>query len=1806
MKKYYFHRICSVTLVLMCVFSINTSLLAQCPGVSTGYVNPGAASNNTSTGTDNWNNVGNSVSDNNQFATMTNAALLIGGTTRTSNFLVLQNLNLNVPVNAQICGVQVEIRKLSSDNTASNYTRDLDIRLLKGNQVTGTNHANSGVNWPTTETVSTYGTNSDLWGTTLTGFDVSGNGFGVAISIESRAAGLLLPTVISYVDQVRVRVYYYVPTSDIDGDGFQDNADIDLDGDGVTNNNEMMSCTSSGTLTLTNQSDPTVYYPSLMGTTANIITRNTAGAGVSVFNISENFAAISGPEVFTTQDVTTAADQSVQVLRFSQPVYNLSFKLQDVDFASGQFQDQIVINAYSFGQLYQITSSNYTIGSGNFNTFIGSNTFRGLLAMGDTEMNGTISVNIPVLVDSVRFVYSNFDAVNLGNQAYGIGEIMFCSATATEQDFDGDGDPDWKDKDSDDDGILDLYEYQASIGFIPPTGSDSDSDGLDNAFDATTGGTTIIAVNTDGTDNPDFHDLDSDNDTYSDVLEGNDANHDCVVDFPMLNMDNDNDGLDNAYDPNNGGTNAPMQDTDADGLPDWRENTLPTSAAAGPDQTGCNGSYTMAANVPASGMGYWTVTSGSGSFGGVNSPTSTVSGLNVGTNTYNWTIYTDGCHSSADQVSVVHSSAPAAPFVMNNGPLCSGSALNLTTPFVSGATYAWTGPNSFASSAQNPTIAAATSAEAGTYNLTVTNAGCTTPAGSTVVVVDPVATVDAGPNVTSCNGSAVTLSGSFGGSASSITWTTGGTGGLNNASLPNAVYTPSPADILAGSVTLTLTTDNPSGACNAASDQMVVVISANPDATFTYPQTSYCQSTSDPSPVFGPTSSGGVFSSTAGLVINSSSGVIDVSASTPGLYTVNNFIAAAGSCPMATANFNVTIVATPATPVASSNSPVCEGSPINLSTPNVVGGSWAWTGPNTFSNTNQNPTIGSSVILNSGMYSVVLTVGGCSSAPGTTSVTVNPVPATPVVSGPGSICAGQPIPLTCQTFSGATYAWTGPNSFSDPTQNPTIPVSTAAMSGSYSATVTVNGCTSAAGSTSVTVNPIPAAPTAGSNSPVCLGSALNLTASSPSAGTYSWTGPGFSSSLQNPTIASAAVANQGTYDVTITVNGCTSPAGSTTVVVNTNCNPDTDGDGLTDDDETNNTGTDPNNPDTDGDGYNDGGEVNIGSDPLDPCDPNPMNPLCDIDGDGVDNGGETTAGTDPNNPDTDGDGVTDGEEINGVNDPGTPYVPTGTSDPLDPCDPLLSSPTCDQDGDGVDNGDETTSGTDPQDPDTDNDGVNDGEEIFGTDDTNTPYVPTGTSDPLDPCDPLPVGPSCDDTDGDGVTNGDEGTAGTDPNNPDTDGDGVTDGEEINGIDDPSTWYDPSGTSDPLDPCDPLLTSPTCDQDGDGVTNGEEASNGTDPQNPDTDGDGVTDGEEIHGVDDSSTPYVPTGASDPLDPCDPLASVACDTDGDGVPNDDEDNNGTDPNNPDTDGDGVSDGEEVYGTDDPSTPYVPTGTSDPLDPCDPLMTSPGCDQDGDGLTNGEEANEGTDPTNPDTDGDGFDDGDEVDFGSDPLDPCDPNLGSPNCDQDGDGLTNGEEASNGTDPQNPDTDGDGVLDGEEVNGVDDPGTPYVPTGTSDPLDPCDPFSSPACDTDGDGVSDTDEGINGTDPNDSDTDDDGISDGTEITNGWDPLNPCDPNPNAVACTDGVDVPNGFSPNNDGSNDLFVISGLDQYPDNKITIYNRWGGEVFNAAPYKNDWNGTANAGTGDGDELIEATYFYILELEDGNVLKGYIYLTR
>jgi hypothetical protein len=94
-----------------------------------------------------------------------------------------------------------------------------------------------------------------------------------------------------------------------------------------------------------------------------------------------------------------------------------------------------------------------------------------------------------------------------------------------------------------------------------------------------------------------------------------------------------------------------------------------------------------------------------------------------------------GCVGLASAVTGTVNAIPSAPTAGNNGPVCPGATLSLAASTVSGATYAWTGPNSFASSLQNPNISNATTAATGAYYCTATVSGCTSAAGSTSATV---------------------------------------------------------------------------------------------------------------------------------------------------------------------------------------------------------------------------------------------------------------------------------------------------------------------------------------------------------------------------------------------------------------------------------------------------------------------------------------------------------------------------------------------------------------------------------------------------------------------------------------------------------------------------------------------------------------------------------------------------------------------------------------------------------------------------------------------------------------------------------------------------------------------------------------------------------------------------------------------------------------------------------------------------------------------------------------------------------------
>ena len=77
--------------------------------------------------------------------------------------------------------------------------------------------------------------------------------------------------------------------------------------------------------------------------------------------------------------------------------------------------------------------------------------------------------------------------------------------------------------------------------------------------------------------------------------------------------------------------------------------------------------------------------------------------------------------------------------------------------------------------------------------------------------------------------------------------------------------------------------------------------------------------------------------------------------------------------------------------------------------------------------------------------------------------------------------------------------------------------------------------------------------------------------------------------------------------------------------------------------------------------------------------------------------------------------------------------------------------------------------------------------------------------------------------------------------------------------------------------------------------------------------------------------------------------------------------------------------------------------------------------------------------------------------------------------------------------------------------------------------------------------------------------------------------------CSD-ITIMDVLTPNGDGENDVFVVPGIEDFPNNNIEIYNRWGNIVYSTKGYMNEWTGTNNKGA----SLVTGAYYYVINLND------------
>jgi gliding motility-associated-like protein len=511
----------------------------------------------------------------------------------------------------------------------------------------------------------------------------------------------------------------------------------------------------------------------------------------------------------------------------------------------------------------------------------------------------------------------------------------------------------------------------------------------------------------------------------------------------------------------------------------------------------CNGASTGSASLSITGTGPFTYTWTPSA-----QTTSVASGLAAGVYTVIGKDNSSGC-TVTQTVNITQPTALTLNIASSSPSACVGSNITLTATAAGGTSsynYLWTsGPATSVYTVAQPVggnyvyTATATDANScqrtGTFGLTFVNNPTLTATSSTV-----------------CIGTTATLTAN---GASTYTW--------NPGNVVSNVYTAAPA------LTTTMTVVGAIGACTATTTAVITVNALpTPTATNTGP---YCPGNTIQLNV-------GAFStytwSGPGPYSSNIQNATQANAQTTngGNYTVA--VTDANGCTN-TAVTNVVVNPTPVV-VIGSNSPVCLNNAINLTSNGGTG--YAWSGPNSFSSALQNPTIPSATIADAGVYTVTVTSLGCTNT-GTVNVTVT-TPTTSA-SNTGPYCAGATI--TFSAPAATSYSWSGPGGYTSNVQNATRPGSTPAMSGTYSLIVSIGTCTANA-TTNVIVNALPT-PTAGSNSPVCVGQAINLTGSS--AVTYTWAGPsGFTSNVQNPVIPMCGLPNGGTNTLTVTdANGCT-------------------------------------------------------------------------------------------------------------------------------------------------------------------------------------------------------------------------------------------------------------------------------------------------------------------------------------------------------------------------------------------------------------------------------------------------------------------------------------------------------------------------------------------------------------------------------------------------------------------------------------------------------------------------------------------
>jgi uncharacterized membrane-anchored protein len=437
-----------------------------------------------------------------------------------------------------------------------------------------------------------------------------------------------------------------------------------------------------------------------------------------------------------------------------------------------------------------------------------------------------------------------------------------------------------------------------------------------------------------------------------------------------------------------------------------------------------------------------------------------------------------------DQVTINVTAGPVAA-IAGGAAVCLGNQVTLTASPI-GATYLWMPGGA---TTQTLTVSPTSTTS---YTLTVSLPGCGSSNATQSVTVNPLPTVNAGIDQSTCAGGTVTLSGSGG---TTYSWDNSVSNGVAFTPLSTATYT--------------VTATDANGCTNT--DQVIVTVNPNPTVNGGNDQTVCVGGTA-------------TLSGSGASTYTWSGGVTNGVAFTPTVtstYTVTGTSAA--GC-VGTDQVTINVTAGPVAAIAG-GAAVCLGNQVTL-TASPVGATYLWMpGGATTQTLTVSPTSTTS-------YTLTVSLPGCGSSNATQSVTVNPLPT--VNAGiDQSTCAGGTVTLSGS--GGTTYSWD--NSVSNGVAFTPLATATYTVS-----TTNANGCTNT-DQVLVTVNPIPTV-NGGNDQTVCVGGTATLSGSG--ASTYTWSGGVTNGVAFTPTVTS-------TYTVTGTSTaGC---VGTDQVTINVTAGP---------------------------------------------------------------------------------------------------------------------------------------------------------------------------------------------------------------------------------------------------------------------------------------------------------------------------------------------------------------------------------------------------------------------------------------------------------------------------------------------------------------------------------------------------------------------------------------------------------------------------------------------------------------------------